>query len=48
MPKMKVQSQIQGDQLRVTAKKIDDLQKIIQIIKDENINLPLQFINMRS
>ena len=46
--KLKVQSQIQGDQLRVTAKKIDDLQKIIQIIKDENINLPLQFINMRS
>tara|TARA_Y100000814_G_C12058417_1_gene308642 strand:+ start:26 stop:517 length:492 start_codon:yes stop_codon:yes gene_type:complete len=46
--KLKVQSQIQGDQLRVTAKKIDDLQKVIQIIKDENLTLPLQFINMRS
>ena len=46
--KIKVQSQIQGEQLRVTGKKIDDLQKIIQIIKEEKINLPLQFINMRS
>lgn len=46
--KMKVQSQIQGDQLRVTAKKIDDLQKMIQVIKEENLSLPLQFINMRS
>ena len=46
--KLKVQSQIQGDQLRVTGKKIDDLQKVIQIIKEQNISLPLQFINMRS
>ena len=46
--KMKVQSQIQGDQLRVTGKKIDDLQKVIEIIKQENLGLPLQFINMRS
>ena len=46
--KIKVQSQIQGDQLRVTGKKIDDLQKVIQIIKEENLSLPLQFINMRS
>ena len=46
--KIKVQSQIQGDQLRVTGKKIDDLQKIIEIIKEENPSLPLQFINMRS
>jgi len=46
--KIKVQSQIQGDQLRVTGKKIDDLQKIMEIIKDENPSLPLQFINMRS
>ena len=46
--KIKVQSQIQGDQLRVSGKKIDDLQEIIQIIKEENVNLPLQFINMRS
>ena len=46
--KIKVQSQIQGDQLRVSGKKIDDLQDIIQIIKEENVDLPLQFINMRS
>ena len=46
--KIKVQSQIQGDQLRVSGKKIDDLQEIIQIIKEKNVNLPLQFINMRS
>ena len=46
--KLKVQSQIQGDQLRVTGKKIDDLQKIIQIIKEQNMSLPIQFINMRS
>ena len=46
--KLKVQSQIQGDQLRVTGKKIDDLQKVIELIKEEKISLPLQFINMRS
>ena len=46
--KLKVQSQIQGEQLRVTGKKIDDLQKIIEIIKDQHMSLPLQFINMRS
>ena len=40
--KLKVQSQIQGDQLRVTAKKIDDLQKVIQIIKDENLKKPIE------
>tara|TARA_B100001250_G_C19389217_1_gene609754 strand:+ start:100 stop:591 length:492 start_codon:yes stop_codon:yes gene_type:complete len=45
--KMKVQSQIQGDQLRVTGKKIDDLQSVILLVKDQNYNLPLQFINMR-
>ena len=46
--KLKVQSQIQGNQLRVTGKKIDDLQKVIDLIKQENIEVPLQFINMRS
>lgn len=45
--KMKVQSQIQGNQLRVTGKKIDDLQSVIQLVKEQNYNLPLQFINMR-
>ena len=45
--KLKVQSQIQDDQIRVTAKKIDDLQSIISLLKDENLNIPLQFVNMK-
>ena len=46
--KLKVQSQIQGEQLRVTGKKIDDLQTVIALLKDENIGIPLQFINMKN
>ena len=46
--KLKVQSQIQGDQLRVTGKKIDDLQEIINILKNADIDSPIQFINMKS
>jgi len=46
--KLKVQSQIQGDQVRVTGKKIDDLQAVIQALKSRDLGLPLQFINMRS
>ena len=46
--KLKVSSQIQGEQLRVTAKKIDDLQEIISILKSSDIKVPLQFINMKS
>jgi hypothetical protein len=45
--KLKVQSQIQGEQIRVTGKKIDDLQSIIAFLKDENLEIPLQFINMK-
>lgn len=45
--KLKVQSQIQGDQLRVTGKNLDDLQKIIQLLKREDLPLELQFINYR-
>ena len=45
--KLKVQSQIQGDQLRVSGKKIDDLQTVITFLKNENIGIPLQFINMK-
>ena len=45
--KLKVQSQIQDEQVRVSAKKIDDLQKIISIIKKMEIDLPLQFVNMK-
>ena len=45
--KLKVQSQIQGEQIRVTGKKIDDLQSIIAFLKNENLEIPLQFINMK-
>ncbi len=46
--KLKVQSQIQGEQLRVTGKKIDDLQSVISILKGEDLDVELQFINMKS
>ena len=42
-----VQSQAQGDQLRVTGKKRDDLQAVIAALKDEDFDLPLQFTNFR-
>lgn len=45
---LKVQAQIQDEQIRVTGKKIDDLQATIQMIKTSEVGLPLQFINMRS
>ena len=46
--KLKVQSQIQGEQLRVTGKKIDDLQSVISMLKSANLDIELQFINMKS
>lgn len=46
--KLKVQAQIQDDQVRVTAKKIDDLQSVISSLKSSDLGLPLQYINMRS
>ena len=45
--KLKVQSQIQGDQLRVTSKKIDDLQNVIQKLKAEDLDIALQFVNLK-
>jgi cyclic-di-GMP-binding protein len=42
-----VQSQIQGDQVRVTGKKRDDLQAIITACKESDLGIPLQFINFR-
>jgi uncharacterized protein YajQ (UPF0234 family) len=45
---LKVQVQIMDDVVRVTGKKIDDLQEVIQLCKTSNLNLPLQYINMRS
>ena len=46
--KLKVQSQIQGEQLRVTGKKIDDLQSIMSTIKEANFDIELQYVNMKS
>ena len=45
---LKVQAQIMDDLVRVTAKKIDDLQAVIQMCKTSDLGLPLQYINMRS
>ncbi len=44
---LKVQPEIQDDQVRVTAKKIDDLQEVISTVKQANLGIPLQYINMR-
>ncbi len=45
--KIKVQAAIQGDQLRVTGKKRDDLQAVIALLKDGGFTVPLQFKNFR-
>lgn len=45
--KVKVQASIQGESIRVNGKKRDDLQQIMQIIKDQKYDLPLQFNNFR-
>ncbi len=46
--KLKVQSQIQDDQVRVTGKSIDDLQEIIKLLKGKDMGVELQFVNFRS
>lgn len=45
--KLKVQSQVQGDQVRVTGKKRDDLQQAIALLKGAELELPLQYKNFR-
>ncbi|MDP3010896.1 MAG: YajQ family cyclic di-GMP-binding protein [Methylococcales bacterium] len=45
--KLKVQAAIQGDKVRVTGKKRDDLQEVIQMLRDEKLEIPLQFDNFR-
>jgi uncharacterized protein YajQ (UPF0234 family) len=45
--KLKVQAQIQADQVRVTGKKRDDLQAAIALLKQQDFGLPLQFVNFR-
>lgn len=46
--KLKVQAQIMDDQVRVSGKKIDDLQEVIQAVKEKDFGIELQFVNMRS
>ncbi len=45
--KLKVQAAIQGDKVRVTGKKRDDLQEVIQMLRAEELEMPLQFDNFR-
>jgi uncharacterized protein YajQ (UPF0234 family) len=46
--KLKVQASFQSDQVRVTGKNRDDLQKVIGLIKERDWEIPLQFVNMRT
>jgi cyclic-di-GMP-binding protein len=45
--KLKVQTAIQGDKLRITGKKRDDLQSVIALLRDTDVDLPLQYENFR-
>lgn len=44
--KLKVQATIQENQVRVSGKKIDDLQAVIQLVRGARLPIPLQFVNM--
>lgn len=46
--KLKVQAQIQGDQLRITGKNRDDLQAVIALLKEKDLGVDMQFVNYRS
>lgn len=45
--KLKVQVAIQGEKVRVTGKKRDDLQKVMALLREESLDMPLQFNNFR-
>jgi cyclic-di-GMP-binding protein len=45
--KVKVQSQVQGDQVRISSKAKDDLQTVIRAVKEHDFDVPLQFVNFR-
>lgn len=45
--KIKVQSHVQGDQVRISSKSKDDLQVVIRAVKDHDFDVPLQFVNFR-
>jgi cyclic-di-GMP-binding protein len=46
--KLKVQAAIQGEQVRVSGRKKDDLQEAMRIVKEKDFGIPLQFTNYRS
>jgi hypothetical protein len=46
--KLKVQATVQGDQVRISGKNRDDLQAVMQVIKNHEFDIPLQFINFRT
>jgi uncharacterized protein YajQ (UPF0234 family) len=45
--KLKVQAQIQGEQVRVTGKKRDDLQAVMKLLREGDYGIPVQFTNFR-
>ncbi len=45
--KLKVQTAIQGEQVRISGKKRDDLQQVISLMREAKLDLPLQYINFR-
>ncbi|WP_320170256.1 YajQ family cyclic di-GMP-binding protein [Maridesulfovibrio sp.] len=45
--KLKVQGAIQDEQVRVTGKKLDDLQQVISLVRDCDLDMPFQFVNMK-
>lgn len=45
--KIKVQASIQGEQVRVTGKKRDDLQEVMALLRGQELGMPLQFTNFR-
>lgn len=45
--KLKVQAAVQGDKVRVSGKKKDDLQQVIALLKEAKLNIPLQYVNYR-
>ena len=45
--KVKAQASIQGDQVRVSSKSRDTLQEVIQMLKEKDFGIPLQFVNYR-
>ncbi|MFC1921456.1 YajQ family cyclic di-GMP-binding protein [Chloroflexota bacterium] len=46
--KLKVQPTIQDEQVRIIGKKIDDLQEIMGLLREQDYDVPLQFVNMKS